>query len=266
MLAAFYFTTLLQWRWVSGSGEANPWLFQCVFLYLGMLSLHCHCIWDHCHTEKLSCCQSDAFQIPVSWLLFILASIWNFKFGFITPSNLFLLIFSQVLMKSGIPEDMTFRCCSSAVIVFLYWPLLILSSTCSHCSNILSTTNRAVCFYLFENHLVSAHKILTVIFVLSLAFVFRCSNIWEQIMCFCDRLLITKCQFKCFSLLSCPMYISLFLDIDAFLVHFCAWMIQRVLSALRKTNKTSENGEHKDWNENEWKSRQYPKKNSKRLS
>lgn len=42
------------------------------------------------------------------------------------------------------------------------------------------------------------------------------------------------------------------------LVFVLEWFI--VLSALRKTNKTSENGEHKVWNENEWKAENIQRK------
>lgn len=34
----------------------------CIFPSIYALSaLHWQCVWGHCHAEKLSCCQSDAF-------------------------------------------------------------------------------------------------------------------------------------------------------------------------------------------------------------
>lgn len=59
------FTGLCCFCWGPGSGEDCQWLivFLSLFFYPGRLLMYWQCVWDPCHTEKWSFCQSDTFQI-----------------------------------------------------------------------------------------------------------------------------------------------------------------------------------------------------------
>lgn len=59
------FTGLCCFCWGPGSGEDCKWLivFLSLFFYPGRLLMYWQCVWDPCHTEKWSFCQSDTFQI-----------------------------------------------------------------------------------------------------------------------------------------------------------------------------------------------------------
>lgn len=60
-LSRWYHTASIIFIW----GGQSTTLFHYEFFHPGIHSLHWHYVWDYCHGETWSCCQSETFQIVI---------------------------------------------------------------------------------------------------------------------------------------------------------------------------------------------------------